>query len=88
MALETEHFIISGVEPKYVESREIRADRMSPPPQQVGFRALNAACKSCGKTSRLSEHGLGFRPFIGGVLVNCPFCGNEEKFTVGQLAAA
>ena len=88
MALETDKFIISGIERLYAESKEIRADRMRPAPQAVGFAALNAACKSCGKTTRVTAHGLGLTPVIGGVIVNCPFCGNEEHFAGKQLEAA
>lgn len=87
MALETESFTITGVEHKYAESREIRADRMRPPPQKVGYNAVTAACKACGKTSRLIQ-GRGLSPFIGGVILTCPFCGNEDKFTGRQLDSA
>ncbi len=88
MPLETENFIISGVEYIYAESKEIRSDRMRPASQIVGFSALNAACKACGKTSRVTAHGMGLTPVIGGAIVNCPFCGNEEHFTGRQLQTA
>ena len=88
MALETEKFIISGIEHKYATSREIRGDRMQSPPQRVGIDALNAACKQCGRTTRVTSYGLGLTPFIGGVIVTCPFCGNEESFTGKRLEAA
>jgi len=88
MALETDKFIISGVEHLYAQSREIRGDRMRPTPQAVGYAALNAACKSCGKTTRVTAQGLGLTPVIGGVIVTCPFCSNEEHFTGKRLDAA
>lgn len=88
MALETDKFIISGVERLYVESKEIRGDGMRPDSQAVGFQSLNAVCKSCSKTTRVTASGRGLTPVIGGVIVNCPICGNQEHFTGNQLDAA
>ena len=87
MALETEKFIVSDVEHLYAHSKEIRPDRMRRAPQAVGFAALTAACKSCGRTTRVSANGQGLAPVVGGVIVSCPFCGNEEHLTGKRLNA-
>lgn len=87
MAIETDKFIISGIEHKYAVSAVLRGNRMRPPPERVGIKALNAACKQCHKTTRASNR-LSLNHFIGGVIVTCPFCGNEESFTGKQLEAS
>lgn len=78
--VETEKFIITKIEYKYVQSNELT--NKPKPPKRVGVKSLISKCKSCGHSWHASAYGSGkLEQTLGHVGIECPnlACGNFER---------
>lgn len=77
MSVETEKFVITGVDATYSQSREITADPK--PPQRTGIKAATVICKVCEKSWTAHSSGEGsFSTASFNFIFECPNCHAEE----------
>ncbi len=77
MTVETEKFVITGVDVTYSQSREITADPKSP--QKTGIKAATVFCKGCENLWNAYSFGEGsFSTAYGSFIFECPKCHAEE----------
>ncbi|ELU8564531.1 hypothetical protein V1U69_13440 [Vibrio alginolyticus] len=78
--VETEKFIITNIEYKYVQSNELATTPK--PPTRVGVKSLISKCKRCGHSWHASSYGSGkLEQTLGHVGIECPnsACSNFER---------
>lgn len=84
MAIESEKFVFSSVQPLWQESREITTNPR--PPVKVGISALDVCCKACSHSWTSHSYGEGrFAAAVGNYLFTCPSCGSEEGVKASVL---
>ena len=75
---ETENFIITNVEWKYAESREL--GRTASASVKVGIKSADVTCKKCNhEWSANRGNGGGLLPALGGTIFDCPKCSASEQ---------
>ncbi len=84
MTVETEKFVITGVDAAYSQSREITADPK--PPQKIGIKAATVFCKDCENLWNAHSFGEGrFSTAYGSFIFECPNCHAEEVVTASVV---
>lgn len=77
MTVETEKFIITGVDATHSQSREITADPRFP--QKTGIKTATVFCKGCDNLWTARTFGEGcFNTAFGSFIFKCPNCRAEE----------
>lgn len=77
MTVETEKFVITGVDAAYSQSGERTAHPK--PPQKTGINAATVFCKGCENLWTAHSFGEGrFSTAIGHFIFECPSCHAEE----------